>query len=272
MYDIGEHIASWGEPMLTRRIFLKAVAAFALTQPWKASLNVLARPASSRLRGKTLEGWSVVVGDGVYAAPGEPPVSLDDIATMHMRQSSLVQANIQRRRVMAHNITFLRVVDERTLHTEHECRYMFRLPFTPSVDSDMNGETVEGGLFVWDGANTRLDYGLAFQWVINPWSPAFGELRVWSGENGGVWVPIGSLLPDTRWHRVRYWLDVPAGVARLRIDNRMFELPVAATPKDASWGTEIAARLQFEVISLYPGETGTGAMHAVEVKNWHWKW
>nr|WP_290665661.1 hypothetical protein [Ardenticatena sp.] len=258
--------------MLTRRTFHEAIAAFAFAHPWKVSPNVLARPAS-RLRGKTLEGWSVVVGDGVYAAPGELPVSSDDIATVHMRRSSLVQANIQRRPIMAHNITFLRIVDERTLRAAHECHYVFRLPFTPSLDApDMNGETVEGGLFVWDGANTRMEYGLAFQWVVNPWSPSFGELRAWSGEKGGVWVPIGSLLPDNRWHRVRYWLDIPAGRARLRIDNRVFELPVAATSKDASWGTEIAARLQFEVISLYPGETGAGAMHAVEVKDWHWKW
>ncbi|GAP61639.1 hypothetical protein ARMA_0062 [Ardenticatena maritima] len=258
--------------MLTRRTFLKAVAALALAQPWKTTFNADARP-TSRLHGKTLEGWSVVVGDGVYAAPGEAPVSLDDIATTHSRRSSLVQANIHHRRIMAHNITFLRVVDDRTLHAAHECRYTFRLPFTPSIEApEMNGETVEGGLFVWDGANTRMDYGLAFQWVINPWSPSFGELRAWSGENGGMWVPIGSLAPDTRWHRVRYWLDIPSGVARLRIDQHMFELPVAATPKNEQWGTEIAARLQFEVISLYPGETGTGAMHAVEVRDWRWEW
>jgi hypothetical protein len=42
----------------------------------------------------------------------------------------------------------------------------------PDVNEvEMAGQTVEGGLFVWDVLQTKLDYGAAFHWIVNPRSP-----------------------------------------------------------------------------------------------------
>jgi hypothetical protein len=39
-----------------------------------------------------------------------------------------------------------------------------------------SAQTVDIGLFVWEGATTQLDYGTAFQWVLNPWMSSFGDI------------------------------------------------------------------------------------------------
>jgi len=96
-------------PKVTRRDFLKACSAIGLSFTAPGLSN---RLSTREYQGTNFTGWDIVVGDGIYAAPGEPPVSLNDIQTIHYSTYSELRANVQRRRIMAHNITFKRIIDE----------------------------------------------------------------------------------------------------------------------------------------------------------------
>jgi hypothetical protein len=238
---------------LNRRLFLKFAAA--------ACAPRLTERRATRRQGKNLAGWEVVLGDALYAAPGEPPVTPADIDTIHTPRYSELRANIQDRRIMAHNITFYRLIAAVLLHTSHRCGYQFRLPDTTT------GETLEGGLFVWDGSGTRLDYGTAFQWVVNPANPLYGAIQTWS--NG--WQHAGTLTPNTHWHSMQIAFNPHFKRATIVIDLTRYTVPLVGTPRPPDWGTETAARLQAEIVSLYPGEEGNGALHTGHFRNWYWK-
>ncbi|WP_201365721.1 hypothetical protein [Dictyobacter formicarum] len=225
--------------------------------------------------GKNFSGWQTVVGDGIYAAPGEAPVSMSDIQTDNLPDYSVLNANIQRRVIMAHNITYKKIIDSQALTAIHEVGYTFRLPYLPSTNNTSeNAQTLEGGLFVWDGANTRLDYGAAFQWRLNPWAPDFGKLYAWQANaDAGRWQEISYLKPDTAWHHMEIRLNIPAQQATLSIDDLQDTSAFSRVTKPADWGTEIAARLQAEIISIDPRPGNQiRALHQGEFKDWHWNW
>jgi hypothetical protein len=168
---------------------------------------------------------------------------------------------------MAHNITFKRQVDTTALDTVHVAQYAFRLPYTPTTGAwPDNAQTAEGGFFVWDGPTTRLDYGVAFQWVLNPWMPTFGSIRSWTGSR---WTTTGFLAVDTNWHTVSMTFDPRHASAALSIDGIAIPATLTTTPK-AGWGTEVAARLQAEMISLWPGSNQVAPSHRLEVRDWTW--
>ena len=256
---------------MLRRDFLKT---FGL-----ASLGFLTRvPAThsssaKHYGGPNLFGWEVTVGDAVYAAPGEQPVSMSDIETIHFDAYSELRVNIQRRRIMAHNITFKRIIDDRAFEYVHTCKIKFRLPYPPSTNnSDLNAQTLEGGLFVWDGSGTRLDYGVGFQWLLNPWMDAFGEISAWTDLNGGQWQVVGYLAPNTQWHEIKIVVDFQRQATSMQIDGVNYLSSLAAIPKPSTWGTETAARFQAEIVSIYPEPSGLRAMHKAEFKDWSWLW
>lgn len=227
-----------------------------------ASTNVIS--------GTDLAGWEVELGDGVYAPDGVAPVTAGDIATVHAGTHSELIINTSQRRIMAHNITFRRLFDDEALAAVHLCGFEFRLPYLPSTTNTVdNAQTIEGGLFVWDGTQTRLDYGGAFQWSLNPWSDTFGDLMCWSGHVTNEWVSVGTLPPDTNWHRVRMEIDYRTRRSLLAIDSNQFLFAFTATPRP-TWDSNTAARFQVEAISAFPGETGF--VHRVEIRNWHWSW
>jgi YVTN family beta-propeller protein len=222
--------------------------------------------------GSNLQNWDVVVGDGVYAAPGELAVSLDDIQTIHETDYSRLRANILTRRIMAHNITFLRLADANALNYQHTGSYQFKLPYQPSVqNATFHGETIEGHLAVWDGAHTRRQYLVAFQWVLNPWSDDYGKLRAWKPP--GEWASVGYLNPDTTWntwHAVKFMLDVGRNIASFQLDETIYSTnPVSMAHDD--WGDDVSAILAAEIISLYPGD-GNGSLHEVYFRNYSWVW
>lgn len=252
----------------TRRDFMKICGI--------ASLGFITKPQglSSRIyRGTNFAGWEMALGDSIYNAPGESPVSLSDIQTVHYNTYSELRANVQYRRIMAHNITFKRIVDDFALQYIHICRFRFRLPYVPSIDNfQLNAQTLEGGLFVWDGEGTRLDYGLGFQWLLNPWMSNFGEMRVWRDVNGGQWESTGFLKPDIAWHEIEFVVDFQKEATLLKIDETRYPSCFAATSRPAYWGPEIAARLQAEIVSVYPEPSGIRALHKAEFRDWSWVW
>lgn len=230
-----------------------------------------------RYQGSDLKNWEVVLGDALHACPNEPPVALSDIQTEHFGAYSELRANIVPRAIMAHNITFNRIIDSAALQFVHTCGFKFMIPFTPPQDPNatMNAQTFEGGLFIWDGADTRLDYGMAFQWVLNPWAwnpqDKRGEMRVWTGER---WQPVGTLpFVESKWYEVKMILDPYRQTTALLFDGVHFPTQFSKTPKPADWGTEIAARLQAEIISIDPQPNCTiKASHKAQVKDWYWEW
>ncbi|RZU50709.1 hypothetical protein EV385_2489 [Krasilnikovia cinnamomea] len=255
-----------------RRSFLALLGAgaAALAVAASTSLSAPAMAATTPVTdtGTDLAGWTTVVGDGIYAAAGQAPVNAADITTEHRGADSRLRSNILNRGIMAHNITYKPVVDASMMTLVHQASYSFQMPFVPSTaGGPRNAQTVEGGLFVWDGANTRYDYGTAFQWVLNPWDANFGKIRVWTGSS---WSAAGYLKPDTAWHQVSFLVDPSGQRVELSIDGTQIPAPFSRTTKNG-WGTEVAARLQAEAISLWPGSTATwGPQHEVLVKDWSW--
>ncbi len=222
------------------------------------------------LSGVNLSNWTTVVGDGNYNPPGVPPVNASDINCENETAFSLLTANVLKRQIMAHNITYYKDVDPLALTCIHEAQYTFQLPYVVSTgNTDFNGQTVEGGLFVWDGPDTQLDYGLAFQWVINPWDPNYKSLRYW---NGTSWDYLGVLEPDTSMHVVEFKLDIVNQTAALIIDGIAYNQNVFSSTTKIGWGTTVDARFQAETISIYPNSSGPFLEQCVLVKDWAWEW
>jgi len=232
--------------------------------------------SSKEYSGSSLNGWEIALGDALYARSGESPVALDDIETVHHltspeRSYTELFANVNRRVIMAHNITFYRIIDNAAFQYIHTCGYRFRLPYSSQadVDAEINGQTIEGGIFVWDGSRSQLDYGMAFQWIVNPWMA--GELNIWTGSE---WQHVGNLdLADDaqQWHEVEMIVDYPRQATTLLIDKTQYQSLFTATSK-SGWGIETAARLQAEVISIYPEPAGIKAVHKAQFKDWYWSW
>ena len=218
--------------------------------------------------GSDLSTWQSVLGDALYSAPGQAAVGTADIELVNAGSISTLRANVKRRGVMAHNVTFKREIDASLFDSVHRCNYQFRLPYLPTTSAwPDNAQTIEGGFFIWDGAHTRLDYGMAFQWVLNPWQSDFGALRTWTGSG---WQTAGFLTPGTAWHEIAMSFDRRNNVATLAVDNTALATQLTTTAKPSNWGTETAARLQTEIVSLWPGSNQVAPSHRAEVRNWSW--
>jgi hypothetical protein len=275
--------------MKSRREFLKltATAMFGSTIGlYAANANAKddvsgARPLDHEYQGSDLDGWEVIVGDGNDTLPGEPPVSLDDIETINYGTYSELRANIQERGIQAHNLTFYKKIDDQAIESIHVCEYQFKLPFMPSVNNqDFNGQTVEGGFNIWDGATTRANYSVLFQWMVTPYPNAFwdlGDIRCWRPkfvDDPEPWQKVGTLTPDTDWHTLRIVADFQRGTSRMTIDELIFPSCLVKTAGPPDWGTEIAAWIAAEIISVNPHdpEPDRGFLHKSHFRNWSWRW
>jgi len=270
-----------------RRRFLQTGAIAALAGLMAAPRVNASSTAENVVTGKSfggtdLLGWDTVLGDGIFNALGEPPVTVADIATVHQGSYSELQANIFKRQIMAHNITVNRMVDAAAFSFIHHFGFKFQLPYLPATtNTELNAQTLEGGLFIWDGSGTRLDYGLAFQWMLNPWGGndfAFGDLRCWTDNESAPWQKVGQIDPTTvwgegedDWHEVEMVLDFQRQTTSLKIAGARYPSQFTAIPKPADWGTETAPGIQVEIISLWPGD-GEGTLHKARFKDWYWIW
>ncbi|MFT7601134.1 MAG: hypothetical protein ACI8TP_004085 [Acidimicrobiales bacterium] len=256
---------------MNRRTFLAAtgVTGLGLTMSGLGTGAAAAQETDSvSIGGTDLQGWETVVGDGLYVAAGELPVSLADIETHDLGTHSELVTNVRERNIMAHNIAFKRVIDDSLLNASHTCSYEFRLPVVPSINNaSRNGQTVEGGFFVWDGAATRRDYGLGFQWILNPWDPQVGGIQKWHMSG---WKTTHYVEPDSEWHRIDIEVDPRTRVACLMFDGIEIDTVYTRRQKPGYWGTEIAGRLQVEAISLFPDDGPNAPQHIVEARNWQW--
>lgn len=271
----------WAMATFDRRFFLKFALAIVAGKFSLFGQNGAKTHGMSHLNysGANLEGWEVVLGDGIWAPAGELPVSLSDIATAHDISQSELRANIQQRRIMAHNITLNRVWSSNgndVFDYVHECGYKFRMPYVPSqINLDLNAQTLEGGIFLWDGINTRLAYGMGFQWILNPWGVTgsqFGDIRAWTDTNDGQWVNVGHINPDTEWHEVNMTLNFREKTTSLMIDGQPYTSYFAGTTKFDNWARANAALFQAEIISIWPGDSDIHSLHKAQFSNWFWNW
>ncbi len=273
--------------MMNRRKFLQmsgaglAAGAVGLTLPSPAGAQTGAPAAppgttGAPIRsysGTDLDNWEMVVGDGIWAATGQAPVAVSDLAASHHGTHSTLSANVWQRGVMAHNINFRRVIDNEALNNVHASSFEFRLPFLPEIGGwPNNAQTIEGGLFVWDGSGTRKDIGVGFQWLLNPWMADQGDMRYWHRAQAGSWKKGGYLQPDTEWHRMEFIVDPTANWGQVFVDGVQISSHWVSEDKESSWGTETAARLQLELISLWPGDNAVAPSNQVEFRNWYWDW
>jgi hypothetical protein len=265
--------------MLNRRDFLKlgsALLAGSVVSQKVQPAQAESLTAPGPYHGPNLAGWTVKLGDALYPKPGEPGApDKTDIKTVHFPGYSEVRANVNRRVIMAHNITYKLITDPNAFNYIHTCSVSFRLPYLPVQDpaATLNGQTVEGGIFIWDGPNTRRDYGMAFQWLVNPWPDGkvpSGTIRMWNGKG---WVRVGQLAVDTNWHTLKMVVDFKRKSTLLLIDNQYQLSRFSKTAKDNTWGNTVDARFQVEAISIDPRPANTiKAMHRVQFKNWKWLW
>ena len=234
-------------------------------------------PPPTVYEGTSLNCWEIALGDALFNGNNEAPVSLDDIKTIHYLSSpklsySELLANVQRRVIQAHNITFYRIIKDTALDYVHTCGYKFMLPYTPQPDpaAEFNGQTIEGGIFVWDGSKSKKDYGIAFQWDINAWINS-GDINVWTGTG---WERVGSIdlaSGAEKWHEVRMRVDFPRKQATLTIDGKSYQTRFTATEK-LGWGPETAARFQAEIVSVDPLGGGLSTLHRAFFRDWYWVW
>jgi hypothetical protein len=268
---------------MIRRDFLKIAGATSIGSlallTWADEQVALANPNQLVYQGSDLTGWETALGDGLYAAPGQPWVTPADIATIHLGSHSELRANTQYRGVMAHNITYQRQASGDAFTYAHLCEFEFRLPYIPTVGNWVNNaQTFETSFFVWDGSGSRIDYGMAWQWILNPWMSNFGEVRAWMSSatatvpENGAWHSVGQLGIDTNWHRAKLIVDYGAQATALLIDDTHYLCTFSATSRPSTWSIETAARFGVEIISVYPGNNSSAPLHQAEIRNWQWRW
>jgi hypothetical protein len=259
---------------VSRRNFLKfaAMGAGYLGVSHLTIVSAQVRGRNRTYQAMNLKGWTLAPGDAGCTPEDGCPTTLGDIATEHQMTKSVLRANILTSSIMAHNITFKRFFDNYAMNFVHSCRVKFRLPYIPSQlngsgnPETRNAETFDVGLFIWDG---EYDYGMAFSWMLNPWTLNVGNIRQWDGENN-VWVDGNNLLIDTNWHTAEFTVNFQQETTSLLIDGNPYASQFTVEEKEFT-DSRIAARFQVEAISLNPG-AGNGALHEMEIKDWRWAW
>ena len=220
--------------------------------------------------GEDFSDWNITLGDARYVSSGESDINNDDIETLNFGDQSVLYANIKERSVMSHNITYKKLVSSQMFDVFHKASYQFKIPYQIRTRSvNYIGQTVEGGLFVSNGRESMLDFGLAFQWIINPWDSNFGVLQYWTGNS---WKYLDKLSVDTQYHDVEFELHVRKEEAYMTIDKKRYSLNLFSYTEKSGFGNTMDARLQAEIVSIFPNQVSKPIpSHQVAFKNWNWK-
>jgi hypothetical protein len=146
-----------------------------------------------------------------------------------------------------HNITYLSRADSKISAGAHTASYNFQIP------SFTTGKTVEGGLFIWlGGEDVRLDFGTAFQLIIDEEDANYGKLYYWGGDN---WIDSGKRVEMFRdfEYKVTFTVELERYDATIQFEGLnesfMFSDILSQTVKDETWSVDTVARFQAECIS-----------------------
>jgi len=161
-----------------------------------------------------------------------------------------------------HNITYLKKSHGRITKGVHTASFEFQIP-----DLD-TGRTVEGGLFIWIGhENIRLDYGTAFQWILEKNDPKYKKLYYWKDEE---WIDSQIIVPlyNNYFYKVTFEVNIDDRDASLTFEGKentfTFNNIFSQTKKNDLWTDKTVARFQAECISQ------NGTKHRVNFKNYKW--
>ena len=162
-----------------------------------------------------------------------------------------------------HNITYLEKIDPDLAEGVHTASYSFQIP------SFSTGITVEGGLFVWIGdEEVRLDYGTAFQLIVDNGHSNFGKIYYWDGH---MWENFTDQIEidNETFYKITFWIDIPNDYASIVFEDetnyRTISGILSKTQKDESWSSETVGRLQAECISK------DGIKHIINFKDYSWE-
>jgi hypothetical protein len=215
--------------------------------------------------GHNFSDFKLLVGANNGSSDGRA-VNRSDVNWIVNAHAMTLRANIAKRGALAHALAYVPQPTDMT--ATQTASYTFSTPTASEATAKYKGETVEGALWVWDGANTRKDYGVAWQWLQNPYSGKTGQLRVWKD---GVWTATGLVVaPDTADHTVAMVVNPTTQVATITFDG--VNLPtalqtvkhnVARSAADLTeskgyedFGNDTTVRLQAEVVSMWTGNEG----------------
>ncbi len=169
----------------------------------------------------------------------------------------------QTRTHIIHNITYLEKIGGDYAQGQHTASYFFQIP------SFSTGITAEGGLFVWIGDDAiRLDYGTAFQLIVDSEHANFGRIYYWGGDG---WIDSGEeiALDNEFFYKVTFFVAVEDSLASITFeteeDTFLFDDIFSKTEKDESWAADTIARLQAECISK------DSMKHIINFKDFSWK-
>ena len=218
-------------------------------------------------RGWNFRGWSLTLGDGIYACSGYS-VSSSDISVRHYRRLSVLYANPRMKPIQSHAILYKKVyVDDLPPNSEYG-KVLFisawRLPYRPRADvnSRWNPQTLEGAVMYYDG-DRGVRYVVGLQWIVNPWIS--NELRYWTSSGWRSWK---TKKVNTRWHWVIFWVDFSRKRGLICFDGRCRW--VSAVGEDIDWGSRSFYVFQVETISCYPNcDLKKGFKHRAFFKRWY---
>jgi hypothetical protein len=162
-----------------------------------------------------------------------------------------------------HNITYTQEINQHIAEGTHTASYSFQIP------SFSTGITVEGGLFIWIGDdNVRLDYGTAFQLIVDQDNINFGNLYYWGGSE---WIDSGEKieLQHNTFYTVAFNVNIDDHAATIFLQGNgilhIIDHTFSETEKADDWTTDSVARLQVECISK------DSMRHVVNVRDLYWQ-
>jgi hypothetical protein len=229
-------------------------------------VNVVDKIGSIDVEGRQFEEnkWITVPGDGCDPRPKDYMDLYANNVELDNSNSSYSQliANAENKNYTIHNITFLKKTSLKIKEGIHTASYFFQIP------SFNTGTTVEGGLFIWVGnTNERLDYGTAFQLIVDETHNNFKKFYYWHKEKWVYYETIDQLQNDY-FYQVTFIVNIEDRDASIVFKGKDKSFTIedifSETTKDETWTENTVARFQAECISKY------GTKHIVNFNNYKW--
>lgn len=157
-----------------------------------------------------------------------------------------------------------------------------RLPVLPAPDvrQTNNPQAVHVMIQLWDGRNglwpaAKHTLEATIYWDLNPWTPDYGKIKIYSGSsltptNSGL-----TLKPDTAWHTLRVTADFQRQeYLGIEVDALKVDLPGTALAQrdhslDTGWATDNSVKLSLttESLAAFPANPGNRFTWTTQFRN-----
>ncbi len=142
---------------------------------------------------------------------------------------------------------------------------LFRLPDLPRPDTGYAKipEAMHLMIQYYDGRDLdnpmdRYSWDPAVYWDLNPWSPDYGQIKVYQNRAGDTLIPAATgitLAPDTLWHQAELVLDfAKRKYVSLTLDGsaRALDTFSIARKNRSDWGKDLSLAITTESESAFP--------------------